>query len=130
METDSTALSLRLFGDAVAAEFDAGGNVPRIPAGKLGAELSYLAPKWSAHLQATSIGDQEDTGELELSTSGYTNLSFYADYNFTFQGDSDLKVFVRGDNLLDEEIRNHASFLKNFAPEPGMGITVGLRFDY
>ena len=130
METDSTALSLRLFGDAVAAEFDAGGNVPRIPAGKLGAELNYLAPKWSARLQATSIGDQEDTGELELSTSGYTNVSFYADYNFTFQGDSDLKVFVRGDNLLDEEIRNHASFLKNFAPEPGMGITVGLRFDY
>tara|TARA_E500000331_G_scaffold315316_1_gene325245 strand:+ start:9423 stop:11663 length:2241 start_codon:yes stop_codon:yes gene_type:complete len=130
METNNTALTLRLFGDTVAAEFDAGGNVPRIPAGKLGAELSYFAPKWSAHLQATSVGDQEDTGELELSTSGYTNLTFYTDYHFTFEGGSDLKLFVRGDNLLDEEIRNHASFLKNFAPEPGMGITVGLRFDY
>ena len=130
MKTNNAALTLRLFGDAVAAEFDAGGNVPRIPAGKLGAELSYFAHKWSAHLEATSVGDQEDTGELELSTDGHTNVSFYADYHFTFQGNSELKLFVRGDNLLDEEIRNHASFLKNFAPEPGMGIMLGLRFDY
>jgi iron complex outermembrane receptor protein len=45
-------------------------------------------------------------------------------------GDSEFKLFARGDNLLDEEIRNHASFLRNYAPEAGRGITLGVRFEY
>lgn len=130
VNNDDGTLNLRLFGDMVDADFDAGGNVPRIPAGKIGAELSYFAPVWSAHVHVTSVGDQDDTGELELSTDGYTNLSLYADYHLGLGNDSELKLFVRGDNLLDEEIRTHNSFLKNFAPEPGRSFTLGLRFEY
>ena len=68
--------------------------------------------------------------ELELPTDGYTLLSLYADYHFDMGGDSSLEVFLRGENLLDEEIRNHVSLLKNYAPEPGRGVMAGVRFEY
>ena len=130
MERGATSLVLGLFGDLVDAEFDSGGNVPRIPAAKVGGELRYFGPNWTMHLHLTRVDDQDDVGELELGTAGYSLLSLYADYHWDFGADSELKVFVRGDNLLDEEVRNHASFLKNYAPEPGRGVTLGLRFEY
>ncbi len=130
MERGATSLVLGLFGDLVDAEFDSDGNVPRIPAAKVGGELRYFGPNWTMHLHLTRVDDQDDVGELELGTAGYSLLSLYVDYHWDFGADSELKVFVRGDNLLDEEVRNHASFLKNYAPEPGRGVTLGLRFEY
>lgn len=130
MQRGANSLVLGLFGDLVDAEFDSGGNVPRIPAAKVGGELRYFGPNWTMHLHLTRVNDQDDTGELELGTDGYSLLSLYADYHWDFGADSELKLFVRGDNLLDDEVRNHASFLKNYAPEPGRGVTMGLRFEY
>lgn len=130
MESDRGSLALSLFGDMVDAEFDAGGNVPRIPAAKVGAELRYFGANWSMHLHVTDVQQQDEAGEFELDTDGYTLVSVYADYHWSFSNDSELKLFARGDNLLDDEVRNHASLLKNFSPEPGRGVTMGLRFEY
>ena len=130
MERGDNSLVLGLFGDMVDAEFDSGGNVPRIPAAKVGAELRYFGPNWTVHMHLTHVNEQNDVAELELETDSYSLLSLYADYHWTLANQSELKVFLRGDNLLDEEIRNHASFLKNFSPEPGRGMTLGLRFEY
>ena len=127
-ESSETNAVLTVFGDMVEAEFDRGGNVPRIPSSKLGAELRYFGSDWSAHIHVTRHGEQDDVGRLELETDGYTLLSVYADYHLQVGGESEVKLFVRGDNLLDEEIRNHTSLLKNYAPEPGRAITVGLRY--
>ena len=128
-QTDSYNGELTLFGDMVNAELDAGGNVPRIPASKFGSEIRYFGDNWSTHLHITRVNDQEDVGRLELATDGYTLVSIYADYHIAV-GDSEVKLFARGDNLLDEQIRNHASFLKLFSPEFGRGVTVGVRYEY
>jgi len=104
--------------------------VPRLPAAKFGSELRFFGDNWSAHLHVTRVDDQEDVGRLELVTDGYTLVSVYADYHFAVGSDSELKLFARGDNLFDEQVRNHASLLKNFSPEPGRGFMVGLRFEY
>ena len=130
MEGEGSSLSLGVFGDMVNAEFDSGGYVPRIPASKIGTELSWSGDNWSINLRATQVHEQEDAAELELPTDGYTLVSLYADYRFDFGGDSNLQVFLRGENLLDEEIRNHVSLLKNYAPEPGRGVMAGFRFEY
>lgn len=130
MEGEDSSLSLGVFGDMVNAEFDSGGYVPRIPASRAGAELRWSGDNWSINLRATQVNEQEDVAELELPTDGYTLVSLYADYRFYFGEDSSLEVFLRGDNLLDEEIRNHVSLLKNFAPEPGRGVMAGFRFEY
>ena len=130
MEGEDSTLALGVFGDLVNAEFDSGGYVPRIPAAKIGAELRWYGEDWSIHLHATRVQEQEDTAELELPTGAYTLLSLYADYHWDVGEDSSIEVFLRGENLLDEEIRNHASFLKHYAPEPGRGVMAGVRFEY
>jgi iron complex outermembrane receptor protein len=130
LEQDAATLEMTLFGDLVRAEFDAGGYVPRIPAAKFGSELRYFGDNWSVHLHATRVADQSRAGNYELTTEGYTLLSLYGDYHWTMRGGQEMKLFFRGDNLLDEEVRNHTSLLKNYAPEPGRGFTLGLRFDY
>ncbi len=129
-EGDNSSLALGLFGDMVNAEFDSGGFVPRIPASKIGAELRWFGGEWSMHLHVTRVSEQEDVAELELPTGGYTLLSFFADYHWDVGEGSSLEVFLRGENLLDEEVRNHVSFLKNYAPEPGRGVVAGVRFEY
>ena len=129
-ESSETNAVLTVFGDMVEAEFDKGGNVPRIPSSKLGAELRYFGNDWSAHLHVTRHGEQDDVGRLELKTDGYTLLSVYADYHLPVGGESEVKLFVRGDNLLDEEVRNHTSMLKNYSPDPGRAITLGLRYEF
>ena len=93
-------------------------------------ELRLFGDDWSTHLHVTRVNDQDDVAQLELGTDGYTLVSVYADYHFDIGGESDLKLFARGDNLLDEQVRNHASFLKNFSPEFGRGVTVGVRYEY
>ena len=79
---------------------------------------------------AAHVLEQDRPDELELSTNGYTRLSFYGDYHWQVSNTGQFKVFVQGSNLMDEEIRNHASLLRNFAPEAGRNIRVGLRYSY
>lgn len=126
----NSSLILRVFGDKVKADFRNGGAVPRIPAAKLGADLNLEADNWSTRLQLVRVADQERVGPYELGTDGYVNLSLYADYHVAMGQASELQLFLRADNLLDEEIRNHVSLLKLYAPEPGRALTVGLRFSY
>lgn len=130
LETGTTVLDLTVFGDLVRAELDNGGNVPRIPHAKIGAELRFSGSDWSMHAHVTRAADQDDVGATELPTDGYTMVSLYGDYHWRFGSDSELKLFARADNVLDEEIRLHQSLLKNYAPEPGRGVTLGLRFTY
>jgi iron complex outermembrane receptor protein len=39
-------------------------------------------------------------------------------------------VYVRGTNLLDEIVWNHASYLAHVVPLPGRGITAGMRLSF
>jgi len=119
-----------LFGDSVNADFDAGGDIPLIPADKIGTEIEFYGPHWTFHIHMTSVSDQDDTGEFELPTDGYDEISLYGDYHWDLGNAGELKVFVKGNNLTDEEIRNHTSRLKNYAPEPGRSYLLGLRYTY
>jgi iron complex outermembrane receptor protein len=43
---------------------------------------------------------------------------------------SSYNLFVRGANLLDEEVRNHSSFLANVIPMPGRNISAGVKLNF
>ena len=128
LASDRFSMNWSLTGDVVNAEFDAGGKVPRIPAAKLGTKLEFFGEQWTVHAHAFKVSQQDDIGEFELATDGYTLLSVYADYHWDISDSGELKLFLRGDNLLDEEIRNHASLLKSYAPEAGRSFRIGLRY--
>jgi iron complex outermembrane receptor protein len=73
---------------------------------------------------------QNKRAELETSTSGYTLLNLEASYRIKETQSNGIRLFVQGKNLLDEEIRIHTSFLKNFAPLPGRALVAGIRGDF
>ena len=122
-------MDLTLFADQVDVELYGGENVPRIPAMRFGAELLFSREHWLAKLKATSVDDQTDTGLNETPTEGYTRIDLYFDYHFDIGG-NELVLFAKGNNVTDEELRNHTSFLKNFAPEPGRGYELGVRYSF
>ena len=129
LERDDTDLSISFFADQVHARFDGGEDLPRITPPKVGFAINYSGQQWSTHLRYTRVDEQDRTGPLEVETDGYSRVSFYADRHWTV-GNSNLTTFVKASNLLDKEIRNHASLLKHFAPEPGRNIQFGIRFNY
>ena len=62
-----------------------------------------------------------------MPTEGYTLLNASLSYTFAEPG---LYLFLRGSNLLDEEIRQHTSPLKDLVPLPGRSVHFGLRYDF
>lgn len=122
-------VDLSLFGDYVKAEIDNGGNLPRIPPRRLGAEIAWLRDLWSLKLRVTGVDDQDRIATNETATAGYTLVDLYFDYHLP-AGGGEAVLFVKGSNLLDEEIRNHASLIKDFAPEPGIGFEAGVRYRF
>ena len=122
-------LGLRLFGDAVRAEFDDNSDVPRMSPDRIGAELSFEQPGWFGSIQLIEVSEQDRVAEEETKTDGYTRLN--AEINVPLSlGTTDGMVFVRADNLLDEEIRHSTSFLKEVAPEAGRSLTAGIRLSF
>lgn len=119
-----------LFGDYVRAEFDQSGNVPRIPPLSFGFELRHSHVNWQAKLRWTEVQTQSDTGINEMRTNGYSILNLYADYHLPFTTTAKTLFFIRANNLLDEEIRQHTSLLKDMAPAPGRALEVGLRIEF
>jgi len=128
---DDQYLDLHLFADHVEAELDGGANdgvyLPRISPTRAGLEISFAQQDWSVKLRNTWVSEQKKTSLNEAPTEEYTRLDLYADYHLHF-GDNEILLFAKGRNLTDEEIRNHTSFLKNFAPEPGRSFEIGARY--
>ncbi|MDP4640757.1 MAG: TonB-dependent receptor, partial [Pseudomonadales bacterium] len=120
---------LSFSGDFVRARLDSNGNVPRIPPFRYGAEVAHTHLDWRYKLRVTQVGKQSDVAVNETATKGYTMLNASVDYHANVLG-SDLTLFGKANNLLDKEVRNHASVLKDVAPEAGRNIVLGLRLEF
>ncbi len=126
---DEATTQMTVFGDYVRARLDGDGDVPRIPAMRVGAEISHTHNEWLYKLRATRVAKQTNVAMNESETDGYTLLSASVDYHATVFGE-EMTVFAQGSNLLDEEIRNHVSVLKDVAPEAGRSLVLGLRLEF
>ena len=105
---------------------DTGAPLPRIAPLRFGGGLLYTLNNASARLDLTRVQGQGRISANELSTDGYTMLNAYAGYRFKSMS-ADWEAFLRVNNLLNVEARNHVSFIKDIAPLPGRGVMVGLR---
>ncbi|PTQ97134.1 iron complex outermembrane receptor protein [Nitrosomonas nitrosa] len=124
-------LDLRLFTDYVRAKLDnKNGNVPRTTPQRFGLELNYKKEPWTANITAIHVLRQTKLAELETETPGYTLLNLEASYRIKETKTNGIRLFVQGRNLLNEEMRVHTSFLKNFAPLPGRALIAGIRGDF
>ncbi|MEW6037028.1 MAG: TonB-dependent receptor [Pseudomonadota bacterium] len=120
-------LDLILFSDYVRGQFTRGGNVPRQPPLRYGFQLDYRQGDWYANWRVLRAANQDNPAELEPPTPGYVLMNILMEYKVSATPYADFLIFARGNNLLDQEIRNATSFLRTIAPEPGIGGEIGLR---
>ena len=126
LDTDAGQLDLRLFGDRVRAQLDAGGNLPRIVPSRVGADLGWDTGVWRASLGAVRYARQDEIAPGETPTDGYTLVNAHLAYHV----DNDRygwELFLDGSNLSDEVARVHTSFLKDAVLMPGRGVAAGVR---
>lgn len=113
--------------DFTRARFEDGENVPRIPPHRLGGGLYWRDAHWLARAGVLHAFDQTRIGFNEIDTPGYTLVS--AEISYTHRLDSrhgmlpEMTIGIRGENLADEEVLNHASFKRREGVlEPGANV--------
>ena len=121
-------IGITVFGDMVRATFDDGGYLPRIPAKRLGTRLNTYVGHFDAELEYYRTFAQDQITGFEERTDSFDMANVTVSYRL--RGDQRYTFFVRGNNLLGEEVFNHTSFLASTVPEPGRNLTVGTRIEF
>lgn len=131
LEFDGGDLVLRGTYDEVRGRRKRGENrdLPRIPPRRVGLGATLNWSVITATLDYLWVAKQDRIATFELPTDAYEDLRIYLGANFLL-GASDLEVFLVGRNLTDQEQRYHASFIKDFAPQPGRTVEGGLRLSF
>ena len=91
--------------------------------------LDYRVNAFNARLDLTRAAAQGRVAANELPTGGHTMVNLGVSYRVKF-GRGGLELFARGLNLLNEDVRNHVSFLKDIAPQGKRNVVAGLRVQF
>ena len=125
----SDSYKLSIFGDYVRGKID-GENAPRVPAGRLGAKVNAgFAGGWSGTAEYSHVFKQDEFAAYEQETSGYNMLNLGLAYAAKYSKAGDYRVYFNANNLLDDQVYSHASFLSNI-PQTGRNFTVGVEFGF
>lgn len=115
--------------DLLYAKLADGRTLPRTSPMTWLAGLSYEPIHWSAKLHLKQVFKTTELAQNETATDGYQWLSFYTDW----QPKSDTgqwKLWLKGENLLNQPASNHLSFLKETAPLMGRQVSFGVSWQY
>jgi len=113
--------------DIVRATFADGTNVPRITPMRLGGGMFYRDDNWLARVSLTHAFAQNDIGAFETPTDGYDLLKAEVSYSQKIKNalpgqPREYTIGVVGNNLLNEDIRNHVSYTKDEVLMPGASV--------
>lgn len=126
-DNDNGRWEWRLFGDTVRAKLTDGANLPRISPARIGSEWNWNLNDWRAGLTAMRVAAARNLAPGETPTKGYTLVNAHLSWHHDVRDGVGLELFADATNLLDQEIRNATSILKDSAPQAGRGIAVGVR---
>ena len=119
-----------VFGDYVRARLaDGGGNLPRIPAQRLGVKFDANWQAWNGVAEFYRVGKQDKVAAFETQTPGYNMLNLSASYNTRIAG-TPTQFYLKANNLTNELAYSHTSFIKNAAPLTGRNLTAGVRVTF
>ncbi len=102
--------------------------LPRISPLRLGAGLQYTSGKFSAKLDMLHAFKQNNLAANELTTDAHTKLNATVAYKLPTQ--YNVELFAKANNLFNDEIREHASFLKDISLAGERSLTIGARADF
>ena len=113
--------------DIVRATFTDGTNVPRITPMRLGGGVFYRDSNWLARVSLLHAFAQNDVAAFETPTDGYNLLRAEISYTQKLRDalpgyPREFTVGVVGNNLLNEDIRNHVSYTKDEVLMPGASV--------
>ncbi|MEL0029177.1 MAG: TonB-dependent receptor, partial [Perlucidibaca sp.] len=101
-------LSARAFTDSVRGQLDSSAgasdrDLPRMTPTRYGISLHGHYGRTASNISLTRVNGQDRIASLETSTKGYNLLN--ADIDYRLPTTREASVFLRGTNLLDDEIR-------------------------
>nr|WP_244424818.1 TonB-dependent receptor [Methylobacterium nodulans] len=112
--------------DFVRAQFDDGTNVPRIPPYRVGGGVFLRAEGWFARVNLLHAFAHTEIAPFETPTPGWNDLRAEISYTKSLDpavyGASEVTLGLEGRNLLDDDIRNSASFKKDEILLPGRNV--------
>lgn len=117
-----------VFGDYVRGKVDAE-DAPRVPAGRLGTKVeANFSDNWAGSAEYYHVFEQNQIASYESATQGYNMVNLGLSYQDQL-GDNDYRIYFNANNLLDDEVYSHSSFLSNI-PQLGRNFTVGVQYQF
>ena len=120
----TTNYTVDVWGDYVRAKNRDGGDLPLIPAMRIGTGHSYQWNRLNAGVEVMHVFEQDKLAANELKTDDYTDLSAYVSYALPVE--ANIILSVKGTNLLDTEQRDSTSILKDKTPMGGRAVIFGM----
>ncbi len=112
--------------DFVHATFSDGTFVPKMPPHRLGGGIYYRDANWFARVFLLHAFAQNEFAAFDTPTPGYNLLN--SEVRFTFKLDQpgsvvpEMTIGLRGENLLNDDIRYSTSFKKDEVLQPGTNV--------
>lgn len=120
-------LNLEVGADYVRADTDLGPPA-RIPPWAVTTRLIWEGPQWTGRIEVRHVAEQDRVAAFELPTDSYTQVNIGGSWSPPALKGARLYAELR--NVTDEEIREHASFLKDIAPQPGRNLRAGIAYRF
>ena len=124
-------LVVTLSRDDISAVFDDNTYIPRVPSARNMLKLVMLGKndeKYSVNLIHSE--EQSDFSSIETSTNSFIDLGVNYSNKIEVNDMYELNLNLFANNLLDQTIRNHASFVKAHVPLPGSSFGFDVSVDY
>jgi len=102
-------------------------DLPRIPPFGGVAGIQATSSGLDLRLEAEWAGERSANSGQEFGTDAYAVLNAFITLR---PFSSNVAIDIRGENLTDEEVRRHTSFLKDVAPQPGRNWIAAVRYDF
>jgi iron complex outermembrane receptor protein len=120
----------RAFADSSRGKLNNLGNLPLQPVDRVGLTVGYQDNAWRSSLSVLNASAQNRIASPDISeetaTRGYTRVDASLSWRQRY-GTTDLTWFLLARNLLNEEIRLSTSLLKDYVPQPGRNLMIGVR---
>jgi len=102
---------------------------PRLPPMRLGGKINAnFTDKLSAELDYNHVFEQDRLSKFEHVTAGHNMINIGINYQ-TQLADMDTTFFMQGNNLLNEKVYAHESFLPKL-PQMGRNISIGMTAEF
>jgi iron complex outermembrane recepter protein len=112
--------------DFVHATFKDGTFVPKMPPHRLGGGIYYRDASWLARVNLLHAFRQNEFAAFDTPTPGYNLLNAEIGYTTRFDRQAGLvpevTIGIRGENLLNDDVRNSVSYKKDEVLQPGVNV--------